>query len=238
MKKVDIKLIKNGDYTNTYYNDERFLLVDEYTIINGDYYEVDDLETVNELYDLAYLNEPDIYYGLTKFVAKVPMTIAFSNLQEIEDKVKNNIFKYTIEKLKMIGCSASEEYLQSRLEKALFYYGDNRFFTHAAAAYHPDFNMVVVPFDSFTVDLVFHETIHAISNVKHLYRLGLGSQENKQESLLMFSRTISTLQNKAREQKYQERLDKMEKKTMIMLFGTGGGILMFLLMSIMMMLDF
>ena len=32
MKKVDIKLIKNGDYINTYYNDERFLLVDEYTI--------------------------------------------------------------------------------------------------------------------------------------------------------------------------------------------------------------
>ena len=71
-----------------------------------------------------------------------------------------------------------------------------------------------------------------------LYRLGLGSQENKQESLLMFSRTISTLQNKAREQKYKERLDKMEKKTMIMLFGTGGGILIFLLLSMMMMLNY
>ena len=71
-----------------------------------------------------------------------------------------------------------------------------------------------------------------------LYRLGLGSQENKQEQLLMFSRTISTLQNKAREQKYQERLDKMEQKTMIMLFGTGGGILMFLLLSMMMMMNF
>ena len=71
-----------------------------------------------------------------------------------------------------------------------------------------------------------------------LYRLGLGSQENKQEQLLMFSRTISTLQNKAREQKYQERLDNMERKTMIMLFGTGGGILMFLLFSMMMMMNF
>lgn len=71
-----------------------------------------------------------------------------------------------------------------------------------------------------------------------LYRLGLGSQENKQEQLLMFSRTISTLQNKAREQKYQERLDTMERKTMIMLFGTGGGILMFLLFSMMMMMNF
>ncbi|MBR2708423.1 MAG: hypothetical protein IKE90_03195 [Bacilli bacterium] len=71
-----------------------------------------------------------------------------------------------------------------------------------------------------------------------LYRLGLGSQENKQEQLLMFSRTISTLQNKAREQKYKERLDKMEQKTMIMLFGTGGGILLFLLLSMMMMMNF
>lgn len=71
-----------------------------------------------------------------------------------------------------------------------------------------------------------------------LYRLGLGSQENKQEQLLMFSRTISVLQNKAREQKYQERLDTMERKTMIMLFGTGGGILLFLLLSMMMMMNF
>lgn len=71
-----------------------------------------------------------------------------------------------------------------------------------------------------------------------LYRLGLGSQENKQEQLLMFSRTISSLQNKAREQKYKERLDKMENKTMYMLFGTGGGILAFLLLSMMMMMDF
>ncbi len=71
-----------------------------------------------------------------------------------------------------------------------------------------------------------------------LYRLGLGSQENKQEQLMMFSRTISTLQNKAREQKYKERLDKMENKTMFMLFGTGGGILAFLLLSMMMMMNF
>ncbi len=71
-----------------------------------------------------------------------------------------------------------------------------------------------------------------------LYRLGLGSQENKQEQLLMFSRTISALQNKSREQKYQERLDKMEHKTMVMLGGTGGGILLFMLLSMMMMMNF
>ena len=66
-----------------------------------------------------------------------------------------------------------------------------------------------------------------------LYRLGLGSQENKHEQLVMFSRTVSALQNKAREQKYKARLETMENKTMKMLFVTGGGILLVLLFSMM-----
>ena len=70
-----------------------------------------------------------------------------------------------------------------------------------------------------------------------LYRLGLGSQENKQEQLMMFSRTVSTLQNKAREQKYQNRLGKMESQTMMMLVTTGGGILLLLLISMMQMMN-
>lgn len=70
-----------------------------------------------------------------------------------------------------------------------------------------------------------------------LYRLGLGSQENKQEQLMMFSRTVSTLQNKAREQKYQNRLGKMESQTMAMLICTGGGILLLLLISMMQMMN-
>ena len=53
----------------------------------------------------------------------------------------------------------------------------------------------------------------------------------------MFSRTVSTLQNKSREQKYQERLDKMEGKTMVMLFCTGGGILVILLFAMMSMMN-
>ena len=64
-----------------------------------------------------------------------------------------------------------------------------------------------------------------------LYRLGLGSQENKQEQLMMFSKTVSQLQNKSREQKYKDRLEKMEKKTMMMLCCTGGGIIFLLLLS-------
>ena len=70
-----------------------------------------------------------------------------------------------------------------------------------------------------------------------LYRLSLGSQENKQEQLLMFSRTISTLQNKAREEKYKNRLETMEKKTMTMLMCTGGGIIALLLFSLMSMMS-
>ena len=70
-----------------------------------------------------------------------------------------------------------------------------------------------------------------------LYRLGLGSQENKQEQLMMFSKTVSTLQNKSREQKYKERIEKMEQKTMMMLMCTGGGILFLMLLSMMMMMN-
>lgn len=67
--------------------------------------------------------------------------------------------------------------------------------------------------------------------VRLLYRLGLGSNQDKHEQIMMFSRTVSTLQNKAREQKYAERLEAMEKRTMLMLFVTGGGVLVVLFLS-------
>ena len=66
-----------------------------------------------------------------------------------------------------------------------------------------------------------------------LYRLGLGSQERKQEQLLQFSRSISNLQQKARETRYKNRLEKMESKTMIMLVSTGVGVMVLLVISIM-----
>jgi hypothetical protein len=65
-----------------------------------------------------------------------------------------------------------------------------------------------------------------------LYRLGLGSQDRKQEQLIVFSRTISNLQAKSRDTKYKERLEKMEKKTMTMLVSTGAGVMIILLLSI------
>lgn len=69
-----------------------------------------------------------------------------------------------------------------------------------------------------------------------LYRLGIGSQQRKQERLMMFSRSVSSLQNKAREIKYKERLEHMEKQTMIMLVVTGIGIMLILLIAMLGML--
>ncbi len=71
-----------------------------------------------------------------------------------------------------------------------------------------------------------------------LYRLGLGSQQDKHEQVMMFSRTVSALQNKAREQKYKERLETMENQTMIMLFSTGGGVMGLMLLSMMVLMTF
>lgn len=71
-----------------------------------------------------------------------------------------------------------------------------------------------------------------------LYRLGLGSQQDKHEQVMMFSRTVSALQNKAREQKYKERLEKMENQTMVMLMTTGGGVMGLMLLSMMMLMNF
>ena len=70
-----------------------------------------------------------------------------------------------------------------------------------------------------------------------LYRLSLGAQENKHEQLLTFSKSISNLQSKSREQKYKDRLSKMENKTMTMLVCTGGGAMILLLISIFMMMS-
>lgn len=78
----------------------------------------------------------------------------------------------------------------------------------------------------------------SIRMMRLLYRLGLGSQENKHEQLIMFSRSVSSLQNKARETKYKERLRAMENRTMWMLGVTGGGVMILLVISIVTQLGF
>ena len=71
-----------------------------------------------------------------------------------------------------------------------------------------------------------------------LYRLGLGEQEKKHEQLTSFSKSVSSLQAKAREEKYKARLSVMEKQTMKMLVCTGGCCLVLLLISIFSMMSF
>lgn len=70
-----------------------------------------------------------------------------------------------------------------------------------------------------------------------LYRLSLGRQERKQEQLLAFSKTISNLQQKARETKYKNRLDKMEGKTMSMLITTGLGVMVLLIFAVLLLMN-
>ena len=96
-------------------------------------------------------------------------------------------------------------------------------------------DMTVEPYMDFAKQYPVRDSMRMM---RLLYRLSLGSQDKKQEQILMFSRTVSNLQNKAREQKYAERLEAMEKRTMIMLFVTGGGIMLLLLLSMMLMMNY
>ena len=70
-----------------------------------------------------------------------------------------------------------------------------------------------------------------------LYRLSLGRQERKQEQLLTFSKSISSLQQKARETRYKNRLDKMESMTMRMLVTTGIGVMVILILAVLQMIN-
>ena len=76
----------------------------------------------------------------------------------------------------------------------------------------------------------------SVRMMRLLYRLGLGEQEKKHDQMIAFSKSVSSLQQKAREQKYKARLGKMESMTMAMLVCTGGGGMLILLISMVMLL--
>ncbi|MEG0994464.1 MAG: hypothetical protein RSE91_00620 [Bacilli bacterium] len=88
----------------------------------------------------------------------------------------------------------------------------------------------IQPYMDFALEYPVRDSMRMM---RLLYRLGLGEQENKSDQLLTFSKNVSSLQNKAREQKYKDRLGKMEQKTMLMLVVTGGGTMLILLLSMM-----
>lgn len=89
----------------------------------------------------------------------------------------------------------------------------------------------VEPYMQFARDYPVRDSMRMM---RLLYRLGLGKQERKQEQLMAFSRTISNLQQKARETKYKTRLEKIEGKTMQMLVATGVGVMILLVVAILM----
>ncbi len=89
----------------------------------------------------------------------------------------------------------------------------------------------IQPYMDFAIEYPVRDSMRMM---RLLYRLGLGAQENKYKQLIIFSKSVSSLQNKAREVKYKQRLDAMEKKTMIMLVVTGGGTMGVLLLSMLM----
>ena len=89
----------------------------------------------------------------------------------------------------------------------------------------------IQPYMDFAIEYPVRDSMRMM---RLLYRLGLGAQENKYKQLLIFSKSVSSLQNKAREVKYKQRLDAMEKKTMVMLVVTGGGTMGVLLLSMLM----
>ena len=71
----------------------------------------------------------------------------------------------------------------------------------------------------------------SIRMMRLLYRLGLGEQDKKHEQMLSFSKSVSALQMKARENKYKSRLAVMESQTMKMLICTGGAALIIMLIG-------
>ena len=93
-------------------------------------------------------------------------------------------------------------------------------------------NSTINPYMEFARDYPVRDSMRMM---RLLYRLSLGSNERKQEQLLTFSRNISNLQQKARESRYRERLEKIESKTLVMLVSTGVGVMILLIISIMMM---
>ncbi|MDD2625495.1 MAG: hypothetical protein GX032_00570 [Tenericutes bacterium] len=91
-------------------------------------------------------------------------------------------------------------------------------------------NSTVEPYMDFAK---MYPVSDSVRMMRLLYRLSLGSQDDKHEQLIMFSKSVSSLQNKARSTRYKERLDKMENKSMIMLTVVGLGVMAVLLFAMM-----
>ena len=97
-----------------------------------------------------------------------------------------------------------------------------------------DGDSTVEPYMDFAKEYPVNDSMRMM---RLLYRLSLGRQERKQEQLLTFSKSISSLQQKARETRYKNRLDKMESMTMKMLITTGVGVMIILILAVLQMIN-
>lgn len=233
------------DDTEPYF---RFLMEDDYKFLVALKYgnEVD----MNKLYTMRirngimgiilmifiFLTKLNIVYVVVSVI--IGYVIFKAPYQQLKSYYKNNLHKinlmlpYYLKSLEILiqhytvpvalskSISTAPEIFRPGLERliAKIEYGDS----------------TVDPYMDFAKEYPVRDSMRMM---RLLYRLGLGSQENKQEKLMMFSRTVSALQSKSREQKYKERLEKMESKTMLMLGATGGGVLLLLVFAMMMMMS-
>lgn len=91
-------------------------------------------------------------------------------------------------------------------------------------------NSTVEPYMDFAKKYPVSDSIRMM---RLLYRLSLGSQDDKHEQLIMFSKSVSSLQNKSRTTRYKERLDRMENKGMMMMTIVGLGVMAVLMFAMM-----
>ena len=244
-KKIDTK--KFIQDTEPYF---RFLMEDDYAFLLSMRYETATDLDVNKLFSIRVRN------GLISIVACI--FIFFTNLSFINVLLSFIIgflvFKMPYTQLKryynanLHHINLMLPYYLKSLEILIQHYtvpvAISRSIATAPEVFKPGLQRLVAkidagdssvdPYMAFAIEYPVRDSMRMM---RLLYRLSLGSQESKQEQLLMFSKTVSSLQNKAREQKYKERLEKMESKTMMMLMCTGGGILILLMFALMMMLN-
>ncbi len=182
------------------------------------------------LYDLSFINFV-LSFVIGYFVFKMP----YSNLKSYYKKHLHDINIQLPYFLKVMEILAQHYTIPVAISKSI---------VSAPEIFKPGLRELIEKINSgiSTVDPYMefarqYPVTDSVRMMRLLYRLGLGGQEEKYEQLIVFSKSVSSLQNKAREQKYKERLKVMENKTMIMLGVTGAGVMVLLIMSMVSMMS-
>ena len=184
---------------------------------------------------LIYINNLNVInflkvIGLTVLMYKVPYWQLSSSYKKYMHKV-DQMLPYYLKSLEILCQNYTVPVALSKsIEDApeIFKPGLVRMISKIDAG-----DSTIQPYMDFAIEYPVKDSMRMM---RLLYRLSLGAQENKHEQLLLFSKSVSSLQNKSRELRYKSRLDWMERRTMIMLVVTGGGMLLVLMFSMLFML--